>query len=211
MTASPRRSQKERREESIAKLLDATIDCLIDQGYRDTSIARICERAGLSHGGLFRHFSSRTALIAAATDEVGRRHLRQLRRRLNRLPTDRDPIDNLVRSFRESAQAPLSSAWREVLLAARTNEDLCAAVSPALKHFETAIMEIAGELPGAPADRHAFGTLILSILHMFDSEAMAAAVLHTQDIIDQRHRWAVEQLRQALEVQPSSRTKPPSH
>ena len=70
-----RRTQAERREATIARLLDATIDALAERGYAGASVAEICRRAGLSQGALFRHFDTRHAVIGAATDEIGRRHL----------------------------------------------------------------------------------------------------------------------------------------
>jgi len=61
------RTQQERREETIGKLLDATIDTLADVGYARTSVREICSRAGVPHGALFCHFDSRLELIAAAS------------------------------------------------------------------------------------------------------------------------------------------------
>ena len=198
MTAAPHRTQQERREETIGKLLNATIDCLVDLGYRDTSIGKICTRAGVSHGGLFRHFSSRTALIAEATREVVQRHLTELHAVIEKPLFDGDIIEVLVHSFRHAARSPLTCAWREVLLAARTNEELRHAVAPAVQSFEDAIMEIAAQMPGAPEDSREFGTLVLSSLHMFDSEAICVPIVHNEDITQRRHDWAVELLRGAL-------------
>ena len=198
MSDTPRRTQKERREATIARLLDATITCLIEEGYRDTSIARICVRAGVSHGGLFRHFPTRTALVAAATDEIVRRHLRSIHE-IIKAPVSRDDrVESLVGFFREGARAPLTSAWREVIVAARTNAELREAVTPAVQHFEDAIMQVAVEMPEAPPDAREFGTLLLSLMHVFDSEASTISIFVTEDIESIRHTWAVELLKSAL-------------
>lgn len=199
MTAVAHRTQQERRAETIGKLVDATIQCLIELGYRDTSIGKICTRAGVSHGGLFRHFPSRTALVAAATHEVVHRHLEQLAAVVENDPGDEDIIELLIRSFRAATRTPLTCAWREVLLAARTNEELREAVAPAVQSFEDAIMDVAAKIPGAPEDTRAFGTLILSILHMFDSEAICVPIVHNRDVTEIRHDWAVKLLRNALD------------
>ena len=42
------------------------------------------------------------------------------------------------------------------------------------------------------------GTLILSLLHMFDSEATASTIIRTEDIEEIRHAWAVDLLKHAL-------------
>jgi hypothetical protein len=62
-SAKPRRTQQERRDGTVRKLLDAAAESLIELGYANTSVQEICKRAGVSHGGLFRHFSSRVELM----------------------------------------------------------------------------------------------------------------------------------------------------
>jgi AcrR family transcriptional regulator len=198
MTERPRRSQQERREATIAKLLDATIECLITFGYRDTSIGKICERSGISHGGLFRHFSSRTALLAAATDEIGRRHLRQFETLTAEPKLDDDFFEEMVRQFRDATRSPLTAAWREVLIAARTNSELCAAINSAIHHLEDAIMELAGHFVADEKAAKEFGTLILSILHMYDSEASTIVVFETEYIENLRFEWSVAQIKSFL-------------
>jgi len=202
MKKTTRRTQQERREATIAKLLEATIACLVDFGYRDTSIGRICERSGVSHGGLFRHFPSRTALLGAATDEIVRRHLKELRSSLvgDSLPDDQF-VEAMIRLFRSSAQSPLTSAWREIIIAARTNSELCAAINSAVHTFEDAIMDLATNfVDDEDAAKH-FGTLILSILHMYDSEASTVVVFQTKYIEDIRDEWAAKQIMDFLESQ----------
>lgn len=199
MSTAPRRTQNERREATIAKLLDATIVCLIEFGYRDTSISRICDRAGLSQGGLFRHFGSRVELLAAATDEIGMRHLARMHALVQWETIDGDQLDGIVRYFRAATRDPLTEAWREILVAARTNEALRVSVAPPVKRLEEGIMEIASLIARDEASVRPLGTLLLSLLHMFDSEATAATILQTEDIEEIRHGWAVDLLKRALD------------
>lgn len=67
------RTQQQRREATRAKLLAATTACLIEHGYAGTTVGRVCERAGVSSGGLFAHFDSKAELIASAAAEILRR------------------------------------------------------------------------------------------------------------------------------------------
>jgi AcrR family transcriptional regulator len=48
------------------RLLDATADCLQDQGIRRTTVANIAERAGVSRAWLYRHFPDKASLVGAA-------------------------------------------------------------------------------------------------------------------------------------------------
>ena len=69
------RTQQQRREETVARLLDASIATIIDVGYARASAAVITRRAGLSGGALFRHFDTMGDFMAATAYEVMRRQL----------------------------------------------------------------------------------------------------------------------------------------
>jgi len=47
-------------------LLDATIDCLVEEGYSGTTTTRVVERAGLSRGAQVHHFPTKSQLVAEA-------------------------------------------------------------------------------------------------------------------------------------------------
>ena len=69
------RTQQQRREETVARLLDASIATIIDVGYARASAAVITERARVSDGALFRHFATMGDFMAATAHEVMRRQL----------------------------------------------------------------------------------------------------------------------------------------
>ena len=73
-----RRTQQERREGTIRKLLDAAAETLIEVGYSEASVQRICARAEVSQGALFRHFASRG--IASASSRCRRARTTSSRR-----------------------------------------------------------------------------------------------------------------------------------
>jgi AcrR family transcriptional regulator len=69
----PRRNQAQRSAATRQALLDATIRCLVEDGYANTTTARVSERAGLSRGAHLHHFQTRSALVAAAMEHLARR------------------------------------------------------------------------------------------------------------------------------------------
>src|SRR5690348_14044897 len=69
------RTQQERREETIARLLDASIETIIEVGYARASAAVIAKRARVSDGALFRHFPTMSDFMAGTAHEVMRRQL----------------------------------------------------------------------------------------------------------------------------------------
>ena len=67
------RTQQQRREDTIARLLDASIDTIIEVGYARASAKVITQRAQVSDGALFRHFPTMGDFMAATAHEAGRR------------------------------------------------------------------------------------------------------------------------------------------
>src|SRR2546430_128535 len=63
----PRRTQRERREATRTALLEATIACLVSDGYANTTTRGIADRAGVSPGALQHHFTSKTELVSEAS------------------------------------------------------------------------------------------------------------------------------------------------
>src|SRR3954454_19723122 len=77
--SSVRRSQAERSAATREALLDAAIECLIEEGYASTTTNAVAVRAGLSRGAHLHHFQTRTALVAAAVEQLAARWLGGLR------------------------------------------------------------------------------------------------------------------------------------
>lgn len=125
---STRRTQAERRASSRARLIDATLACLAELGYAGASLPEIVRRAGLSNGGLWRHFRSKADLLAAASIEAERRLLAAAPQR----PVLRAPdeaIDGVIEQILEWSQQPEMVAIIELLLASRADPLLHEALS----------------------------------------------------------------------------------
>ena len=192
-----RRTQAARKAATIARLIESTIDALVEVGYSATSTAEVCRRSGVSAGGLFRHFGSRIDLVGATTDEIGRRHLERFAEAASGFNVAADPIRELVCFCRDACRDRVSAAWHEVMVAARTDADLRAAVHGPLRRFEAGLMASASQLfPKASPERAA--TLVLSILHMFDSEAVTTVVLANPTIEAARVEMVTEWIRAEL-------------
>jgi AcrR family transcriptional regulator len=197
VAGSPRRTQAQRREGTIAAIVDAAVHSLAELGYARSSTAEIARRAGVSQGGLFRHFESRLDVMVAAADEVRARQFVDFRAGLEAL--DAFSVAECVRLLRAATRAPVNAAWYELLLAARTDADLRERLSPLAERYHREIVEIGHELPIAAAMPTAeLDTLVLGIVHMLDGEAIAATVHPHPEHEDLR----VEQLVRILAGQP---------
>lgn len=172
---SKRRTQKERREGTIRKLLDAATETLIDVGYAEASVQRICARAELSQGALFRHFATREALMVAVGADVGARILARYRARFLSLPVGETAIVAAVRLVRDACRSRLNQAWYELSIAARTNDNLRKHLEPVARHYYEDIAAAARELLPELATNvgSSFDVLVTTVIAVFDGEAIA--------------------------------------
>ena len=123
-----RRTQAERTAATRSRVLDATVDSLVEDGYAATTISRIQERAGVARGTLLHHFPTRAALLVAVVEDIAARRLDVLDVQAELRPSgDWDAAIDLV--WRD-LQSPSFLAALELWVAARTDPDLRSALAP---------------------------------------------------------------------------------
>lgn len=136
-----RRTQAARSAETRRKLLDATLEALMERGYAGTSAPDVCVRAGMSRGALLHHFPTKASLVVEAARQLAvvrcqavEAHLDQLDRRPDGVRGAamryRDPIAQLGDVVGPLAFDPAVEAVLELWVAARTDADLAAALGP---------------------------------------------------------------------------------
>lgn len=136
-----RRSQAERRAGTRAKVLAATIDCLVERGYANTSTRHIAKRAGLTVGAVQHHFASKADLMAAALETLGDRMADQF---IAEAPTDCEPnqrIAHLLDRLWQVHRGPLFDAGLELWVAARSDPELRAAMDGVAREFSLRIAD----------------------------------------------------------------------
>jgi AcrR family transcriptional regulator len=176
----PRRTQEERREATIRKLLDAATEALIEVGYAEASVQVICKRAGVSHGGLFRHFATREALMVAVAEDVGRQLMDGYRDKFETLRRANEPLELALRLVRNACRSRINQAWFELTTAARTNARLRKALAPlAARYYEEIGLLARTLLPDLAVQMGPlFELLVDTIICVFDGDVMHRFVLH---------------------------------
>lgn len=120
-----RRSQAERSQATRAALLDATVACLVEEGYANTTTTRVAERAGVSRGAHLHHFQTRGALVAAALDHLSRRRTEEMIEAARDLPEGgRERIAAGLDLLWATYANPLFQAAMALWTNARTDPDL---------------------------------------------------------------------------------------
>lgn len=183
-----RRTQQERREATIGKLLDAATETLIEVGHAEASVQRICARAGLSQGALFRHFPTREALMVAVGEHVGAQILARFRKKFATLAEQDEDIGAAISLVRDACRSRLNQAWYELSMAARTNPNLRKGIEPVARRYFEDITGLARELlPGLAARfGSGFDVLVTSVIALFDGEAVHRYLLREPTIESQR-------------------------
>ena len=188
-TATKRRTQEERREGTIRLLLDATCDELFEAGYAGATTARICARADVSQGALFRHFPTREALMVAAAEDIGAAMLASYEEafRANVASSERprpesETLVGGLRLLREHCATKKNQAFYELLMAGRTDARLREALRGPSVTYYAAIERLAVALvPNLAASLGpAFPLVVDTMLAVFDGEAVHGFVLPEQ-------------------------------
>ncbi|MEO3782829.1 TetR/AcrR family transcriptional regulator [Actinocorallia sp. B10E7] len=182
---SKRRTQRERKEATVARLVDATIASISQAGYAGTSVGEVCKRSGVSRGGLFRHFDSRLDLVVTAAEEVARRHLTLVRRRLADAPPG--DLRAALTLMRERHRDETNVVWFELMVAARTDDDLRVRLTPVAARFFAQVTGVAREVPVLAAlPDEALHLLVSSVRNLFDGEAISRTVVPEPEVEDAR-------------------------
>jgi AcrR family transcriptional regulator len=177
------RTQQQRREETVARLLDASIDTIIDVGYARASAAVIARRAQVSDGALFRHFPTMGDFMAATAREVMRRQLDLFTKQVAEIPAAKPALEAALTIMRDVTGNATNTVMYELMVAARTDEKLRAALQEVLTEYAANIYDVAKALPGAdqfPDD--IFVALVAILTNTFDGAAIVRAVLPQPEI-----------------------------
>jgi AcrR family transcriptional regulator len=181
-----RRSQEERSAETRARLLDATIACLIERGYAGTTTAAVAERAGVSRGAQLHHFPTRAELVVRAVAHLAKRRADELRREAAELPGRDDRLDAVLELMWTSFSGPLFYASLELWVAARTDPELHAGVYELERNVGRAMRELWREFVGDAASERDFDELVELSLHLLRGMALQR-VLRDDDRERRRH------------------------
>lgn len=126
-----------------ARLVDATIRCLVQHGYANTVTPMVAAEAQLSRGAMLHHFASGDALIRATIVELHERRLKAFRRASQANVGD---VRAMVRDYWHQLQKPGFIAFQELAMAARTDAALAEILLPLQTEFTEKFQALAGQL-----------------------------------------------------------------
>ncbi|MBQ1024468.1 TetR/AcrR family transcriptional regulator [Micromonospora sp. C95] len=186
--ASTRVPQQERSRATRARLLEATVDCLVEHGWSGTTTTVVAARAGVSRGAQLHHYPTRTALVTAAVGHLTERRAIELRAEADALPAGADRLDRVVDLLAAAFTGPLFVAALELWVAARTDAELRAALLPLEARIGREMHRLTVELLGVDERRPGVREAVQATLDLLrglgvanllsDDSTRRAALLH---------------------------------
>ena len=146
-------TQAERRAETRAALLDATIECLVTYGHARTTTGRIAELAGVSRGAQLPYYRSRADIVAAAVAHLAQKRIAAFNERLDGASVS---LEECLDALWEEHQGPIFDAALELWVASRTDPELRGQLLGVERDVAAAIARTAESALGETARRAGF-------------------------------------------------------
>jgi AcrR family transcriptional regulator len=191
--------QEERTRAMRARLMEATVELLVERGFAGTSTTLVSERAGVSRGAQLHHFPTKNDLVVAAVEHVTDVRGAELAAAAERgLPRGARRTRAVLELLADHFTSPVFTAALELWVAARTDESLRAAVVPLEQRVGRQTHRMTVELLGADESRTGVRELVQATLDLVRGLGLADTITDDTDrrrrILD---RWAAA-LDQAL-------------
>jgi AcrR family transcriptional regulator len=135
VTVATRVPQEERSRAMRQRLLDATVECLVERGWSGTSTTLVSQRAGVSRGAQLHHFPTKNDLVLAAVQHLTEARGLDLRRAEAALPEGPGRTRAVLEMLAAHFTGRVFTAALELWVAARTDP----ALRPAVTAFEQRI------------------------------------------------------------------------
>ena len=121
------RRPRQKRELTRLRLIEATIQSIVDVGLPDTTVSNIMQRAGLSRGMLHLYFSSKEELLVATAAYFAENYYEKQAGFIEKAGAD--PLDRLKAMIEADLSDVLlnresTSLWYALRSIAHTNEDI---------------------------------------------------------------------------------------
>jgi AcrR family transcriptional regulator len=187
--------QEQRSRAMRARLMDATIECLVERGFGGTSTTLISERAGVSRGAQLHHFPTKNDLVVAAVEHLTEVRGAELAARAAEIPRGPHRTRAVLRMLGDHFASPVFIAALELWVAARTDPALLAAVSPLEQRVGRETHRMTVDLLGADESRPGVRELVQATLDLVRGLGLAATI--TDDT--RRRKRILDQLAQTLD------------
>jgi AcrR family transcriptional regulator len=185
--APRRRTQSERRAATKRVVLEATVDCLVEDGYFRLTTGRVADRAGVSRGAQLHQYPTRQKLVVAAIEYLTELRAAQLRSAVETLPSGADRTAAVLDLLWSQFSGRSFQAGVELLTAARTDTDLRDALIPFERYLRRINRDLLSELFGPELTGHRdYREVIGLVINAIYGAALLRVVQPNADLDPQR-------------------------
>jgi AcrR family transcriptional regulator len=167
-------TQQARRAATRRALLDATIRALVERGVPGTTTTVVCELAGVSQGALFKHFTTKSELLAAAAEDLFAGLIDVFRDSLPDLVGAQDRAEAAVGVLWQVFDSPQLHAAFELYNASRTDRELAARLAPVAEVHGRNLRTLARELFPEAADRPGFDATVSLVVQAIQGASLGS-------------------------------------
>jgi len=168
--------QEERTRAMRARLLEATVELLVEKGYAGTSTTLVSERAGVSRGAQLHHFPTKQDLVVAAVQHVTEVRGEELRAAATKLGGGASRTRKVLQVLGDHFTSPVFTAALELWVAARTDPALLAEVAPLEQRLGRETHRMTVELLGADESRPGVRELVQATLDLVRGLGLANTI-----------------------------------
>ena len=168
--------QEERTRAMRARLLEATVECLVEHGFARTSTTLVSDRAGVSRGAQLHHFPTKNDLVVAAVAHLTEVRGAELAAAAQKIPAGRRRTRAVLQMLGDHFASPVFTAALELWVAARTDPGLLAAVSPLEQRVGRETHRLTVELLGADESRPGVRELVQATLDLVRGLGLATTI-----------------------------------
>ena len=190
-----RRTQAERSAAMRTRLLDATIECLVNYGYAGTTTPRVAQLAGVTRGAQIHHFRSKEDLVVAAIEHLAQQRVQTAMREFGRMQTSSDPVATVLEFLWEAHQGPMFVATVELWIAARTDDVLAAHIERVEPLVNSTLISAIAQLVPDHAMRKDLRNFVYTAMDALRGILLNSFVDRDTDRVRRRWDRACEQLR----------------
>jgi AcrR family transcriptional regulator len=211
-TTAPRLSQEERTRAMRQRLLEATVELLVERGWSGTSTTLVSQRAGVSRGAQLHHFPTKDDLVLAAVEHLSELRGEELAKAAGSLPDGARRTRAVLGMLADHFTSPVFTAALEVWVAARTDPELQAAVGPLEQRIGREIHRHTVELLGVDESRPGNRELVQATLDLVRGLGLANTITddagRRERILDAWARTLDDSLRPDEDAGPTPTTGP---
>jgi AcrR family transcriptional regulator len=120
------------------RIVIATLECIVEYGYENTTMAKITKTAKVSQGSMQYHFPAKLDAVKAAINYLLAKRLTDHQRDLEDIPKGMDPMAHAINVYWHHLSEGHYVAYQDLVIAARTHPKLAEVLKPAYQRFVNA-------------------------------------------------------------------------